>query len=250
MKTWLTCGKGPGLEPMEVDPMKSQGGVGLVLAAAGSGSRFGGDLPKQFLEYRGKRLYLHALDPFLTLVREAVVVVPEGWVERVQGELDPVTGVLFKVVVGGDSRQASVERGLREVSGEVNLVLVHDAARAFVSQGLIRRVMDGARRFGACIPGLAPSDTVKLVRGSRVFQTLPREDIRLVQTPQAFRVDLLARALASAQGDGFTGTDESSLVERLGIDVCVVDGEPTNRKITWEDDLEEDRQGRSGQKKA
>jgi len=235
---------------MEMDSINSSGTVGLILATAGSGSRFGGPLPKQFLQYRGRSLYLHALEPFLTLVQEVVVVVPDGWVESVQSELEPKSGVLFKVVPGGDNRQQSVGRGMRKISAEIELVLVHDAARAFVSPDLIQRVTDGARRFGACIPGLAPSDTVKRMLGAHVLETLPRQDIRLVQTPQGFRADLLARALASAQAEGFTGTDESSLVERLGVDVFVVEGDPTNVKVTWEQDLKEDRQDRSGRQES
>ena len=217
-----------------------------MLAAAGASSRFGGTAPKQFLNYRGRRLYLSALEPFSGLVQEAVVVVPDGWVETVRMEVSSITSASVVVVAGGESRQDSVERGLGAVSAGIEYVLVHDAARPFVSAELISRVIRGTSQNGACIPGLAPADTVKVVEGSRVLRTLPREGIRLVQTPQGFEIGLLARALAAARADGFTGTDEASLIERLAVPVHVVEGDPENIKVTWRRDLEGDRRARSG----
>jgi 2-C-methyl-D-erythritol 4-phosphate cytidylyltransferase len=231
------------------DSPHSTGGIALVLAAAGTGSRFGGGAPKQFLDYRGRRLYLSALEPFFGLVQEVVLVVPDGWVEPVRLEVRSIAAARITVVAGGESRQESVELGLGAVSAGIEHVLVHDAARPFVSPELIGRVIRGTNHYGACIPGLAPPDTVKVVEGSRVLRTLPREGIRLAQTPQGFEIGLLARALARARAEEFNGTDEASLVERLNVPVHVVEGDPENIKVTWRHDLEGDRRDRSGKEK-
>ena len=212
--------------------------IGLILAAAGAGSRFGGDIPKQFSSMRGKPLYLHALEPFVEFFEEAVMVVPEAWQDRVEEQIRllPYRGKLL-LQTGGRERQDSVFRGLRRLSDSVQIVLVHDAARPFVSQGLIARVVEQTRRSGACLPALPPRDTVKEVDSLKVLRTLDRHRLRLAQTPQGFEIDLLRRALEQAQQDGFCGTDEASLVEHLGSPVYVVAGEPENIKVTWKEDL-------------
>lgn len=210
--------------------------IGLILAAAGAGSRFGSTVPKQFLPLDGVPVYLRALEPFESLVDHAVVVVPPDWKERVSCKTQGIWQGRITVEAGGDQRQDSVKRGLAALpTGEI--VLVHDAARPFVTVQLIQRVIDEVRRSGACIPGLPVSQTVKEVAGSIVVRTIDRARLVLAQTPQGFRRDLLLGAFAQAVEDGFYGTDESILLERLGIPVTVVDGEPGNTKITFRNDL-------------
>ena len=130
-----------------------------------------------------------------------------------------VPGKPVRVVEGGDSRQQSVENALATLGPDTDLVAVHDAVRPFIDLETIEKVIDEAAETGAAIVGIVPVDTVKQVtRGTsnvRIRATLPREQLVLAQTPQVFRYDLLKRAFASAREDGFTGTDESSLVERL-----------------------------------
>ncbi len=210
--------------------------IGLILAAAGAGSRFGSTVPKQFLPLDGVLVYLRSLESFEPLVSHAVVVVPADWKDRVSGETHERWQGRIRVEAGGDQRQDSVRRGLLSLP-PVEIVLVHDAARPFVTPGLVRRVVDEARRSGACIPGLPVSQTVKEVSGSTIVRTLDRTRLVLAQTPQGFRRDVLLRAFKRAEEDGFCGTDESILVERIGIPVSVVEGEPGNIKITFSRDV-------------
>ena len=216
---------------------KSQ--CGLILAAAGSGSRFGSGVPKQFLELHGKPVYLVALEAFLPFVGEAVVVVPAAMKVQVQRQLDtcdfPFTPY---VAVGGDRRQDSVQSGLEYLSKQVNWVMVHDAARPFASEGLIGRVLEGTHQYGACIPILPVCDTVKVVEADFIVETLDRESLGLAQTPQGFERSLLEEAFSEGARLGIEGTDEASLVERLGYKVRVVAGEKNNVKITWQSDLD------------
>ena len=208
--------------------------TGLILAAAGAGSRFGGEVPKQFSSLRGRPLYLHALEPFLEFFEEAVMVVPEAWKARVEKQIRslPYRGRLI-LEVGGEQRQDSVYRGLSRLSDSIQLVLVHDAARPFVSMGLIARVLEQTRQSGACLPVVPLRDTVKEVASDRVVRTVDRGR----QTPQGFEINLLRKALVQAQKEGFYGTDEASLVERLGSPVHVVPGDSENIKVTWKEDL-------------
>ena len=154
-------------------------------------------------------------------------------------------GKPVRVVEGGDSRQQSVENALATVSPKTELVAVHDAVRPFIDLATIEKVIDEAAESGAAIVGIVPVDTVKQVgsvrrrTGRRSASTLPRDRLVLAQTPQVFRYDLLRRAFQAARADGFTGTDESSLVERLEeVEVSVVLGSDRNIKITKPSDME------------
>ena len=186
----------------------------------------GGRVPKAFLLLGGRPLYLHSLETFLALreVREVVVVVPKGM--KLPG-----------TVQGGRRRQDSVLKGLRATDPSSDLVLVHDAARPFVTPGLIRRVIRAAARAGAAVPGMPVGDTIKLVgRGSRVRRTLDRSELCAVQTPQGFRRAALVSAYAAGHGRR-DATDDAQVVERAGGIVAVVNGIPENFKITSRSDL-------------
>jgi len=212
---------------------------GLVLAAAGVGSRFGSSVPKQFWELNGKPIYLHALEPFLGLVLEAVVVVPAEWENRISAQLRALSlHTPVRVQVGGSTRQESVSFGLQKLASSMECVLVHDAARPYVSQGLIEAVVEGTTKHGACIPVVPVCDTIKEVKETIVARTIDRNGLYLTQTPQGFDLKLLKRALEKAEAEGFQGTDESSLVEKIGGLVYVVEGESRNHKVTWMEDLE------------
>jgi 2-C-methyl-D-erythritol 4-phosphate cytidylyltransferase len=144
-----------------------------------------------------------------------------------------------RVVEGGESRQESVQNALASLDSDTELVAVHDAVRPFISTDLVEQVAQEAAHHGAAIVGIVPVDTVKQVHKNRIRSTLMREHLVLAQTPQVFRFDLLKRAFAKAQEDGFTGTDEASLVERLEeVEVHVVQGSDRNIKITKPSDIE------------
>ncbi len=212
--------------------------IGVVLAAAGSGSRFGSRIPKQFVLLGGKPVYLHTLECLSAFFFRCVLVLPEDWRAEVEDQIRSLP-YREKLILekGGPQRQDSVYNGLRCLSDEIEIVLVHDAARPFVSPELIERVIEGTRQHGACIPALTVQDTVKEIREGQVVGTFDRQQLQLAQTPQGFRANLLKRAFEGAAEEGFYGTDEALLVERLGFPVHVVKGEEQNRKITCKEDL-------------
>ncbi|HHI97560.1 MAG TPA: 2-C-methyl-D-erythritol 4-phosphate cytidylyltransferase [Thermodesulfatator atlanticus] len=212
--------------------------IGVIIPAGGVGKRVGAPLPKQFIEIAGKPLILHTLAPFLTLPEVSFIVIPcvASWLEKlkkmVSGLAKPV-----EVVPGGETRQESVARGLAALPAEVEIVLVHDAARPFVTPALIREVIAQTSAKGAALLALPARDTVKEVEQGRVVKTLPRERIYLAQTPQGARRELLLKAFSLAEKRGLSGTDEASLLEAVGIPVYVVPGSFLNFKITTPEDL-------------
>jgi 2-C-methyl-D-erythritol 4-phosphate cytidylyltransferase len=143
----------------------------------------------------------------------------------------------IQVVEGGAERQDSVYNALRLLPSDCEWVLIHDGVRPFVSAALIDATMERARETGAAIAALPATDTVKRVESGVVVETLPRSEIYLVQTPQVFRMELLLSAYEEARRNGWSVTDDASLVERLGVTVSVVNGEPTNIKVTTPADL-------------
>jgi 2-C-methyl-D-erythritol 4-phosphate cytidylyltransferase len=226
--------------------------IAVIVPAAGLGTRMGkasaektGTSRKQFMLLDGSPILLHTVRKFAASSRISEIVV------AVRGEdLDWVRDTLkrefpgrrVRVVEGGNSRQESVQNALGALDRDTDLVAVHDAVRPFIDLEIIDKVLDAAAATGAAIVGVAPVDTVKQVnRGTgqvRVRATLPRDRLVLAQTPQVFRYDLLNRAFQSAREDGFIGTDEASLVERLDVEVSVVLGSDRNIKITKPADMD------------
>lgn len=201
----------------------------------------GGISPKQFTPIKDFPLYLYSLHPFLTFINKAVIVVPNSRVQEVKEDLrktyaDPVLPDFF-VVEGGESRQESVRIGLKSLPSSIDKVLIHDAARPLITAELIERVIQGTKEQGACIPVLNITDTVKEVDGPYIVRTLERETLALAQTPQGFDVQLLRESYDMAARLGFQGTDESSLVEKMGAAVLTVKGDFNNIKVTWREDL-------------
>jgi 2-C-methyl-D-erythritol 4-phosphate cytidylyltransferase len=214
----------------------------VILAAAGSGRRTGAATAKAFLPLGGLPMLVYPLRTLTRLsgVTSVVLVVGHDYMDRAHEVSDrhgpwPVT---ITIVPGGAERQDSVAAGLATVDASHDLVIVHDAARPFLSLVTAEACAAAAARHGAAIVAVPARDTVKLGDAGVVTQTLDRERIWLAQTPQAFRVALLRAAYAQARRDGVVATDEAALVERLGAPVHIVPGEPANRKITTPDDLE------------
>jgi len=214
--------------------------VVAIIAAAGQGRRSGLRLPKQFLRVGGRTLLEHAVSRLAghPEVDAVVVVVPAGrlaWAERRVGRAAKVAAV----VPGGARRQDSVEHGLRaDPARRAEIVVIHDAARPLVPAAVISAVIRAARRSGAAVPGVPPSDTVKVVgRGGRVVRTLPRDTLRMIQTPQAFRASWLRKAYERAASRGMSWTDDASIVEAAGRPVRVVPGSPESFKVTNPQDL-------------
>ena len=215
--------------------------VSVILPAAGFGTRMGGTNRKQFLHLDGVPVLVRTIRKFAAApaVGEIIVAVrPEDQAAVEEMLAKESAGKPVRVVQGGISRQESVENALRTISPDVELVAVHDAVRPFVDLETIQKVIDEAARTGAAIVGIVPVDTVKQVHLHKIRATIPRERLILTQTPQVFRRDLLIEAFARARADQFTGTDESSLVERLDqVEVSVIPGSDRNIKITTPHDL-------------
>ena len=211
-----------------------------IIPAAGVSLRMGGETPKQFLSLEGVPIFIHTLRKFAAAeaVNEIILGVRPEDMERASMEVDrerfskPV-----RVVVGGTSRQETVARALAQAPAETRIVLVHDAVRPFIDLHLIQRVTEAAQKDGAAILGIPSVDTVKQVERQTILGTIPRERIVLAQTPQAFRFEIIKEAFQRAEADGFCGTDEASLVERLGHTVSVIMGSDRNIKITKPSDL-------------
>lgn len=221
----------------------------VILPAAGLGTRMArpsGDKlqasRKQFLMLDGAPIVFHTIRKFAGHPSVAEVIValrPEDQEWRPEIEALGGGGCPVRVVEGGESRQQSVENGLSALSPETELVAVHDAVRPFVDPGTIEAVIREAAATGAAIVGIVPVDTVKQVHLNRVRQTIPRERLVLAQTPQVFSYALLKEAFRRASQDGFIGTDEASLVERLEtVEVSVVPGSDRNIKITKPSDMD------------
>jgi len=209
-----------------------------VVPAGGSGRRMGLRRPKQFLTLGGSPLIVRTLRALGRAVDGIVVTAPAGSVEATRRLLarHRVPGVLA-VVEGGDERQDSVRHGLAALPAGARWVVVHDAVRPFIDPDLVARVLSAARAHGAATCGVPVRDTVKRVRETLVDSTLDRDGLWLTQTPQAFRRELLCEAHDKARRDGYRGTDDAVLVERLGERVAMVAGSPSNLKITTPDDL-------------
>ncbi len=211
-----------------------------ILVAAGLGERMGAAQPKAFLLLAGEALLLRTARAFdrTETVDAIVAVVPAGSEARARTLLAPIAK-LHAVIPGGARRQDSVLAGLRHIPPAFDgVVLIHDAARPFVSGALIRDVVCAARQEGAALPVLDLVDTIKRVQDGHVVTTLDRASLAAAQTPQGFRFQLLLKAYEDALHAETVLTDEAMAVEQLGSPVVTVKGSPANRKLTTPADLE------------
>jgi 2-C-methyl-D-erythritol 4-phosphate cytidylyltransferase len=226
---------GPWKAPLELPELTD---VWAIVVGAGAGERMGADRPKAFVRFRGRTLLAASLAVFddHAGIDGIVCVVPAGYEDRASLVVDDLLAdKVAAAVAGGATRAASVAEGLAALPDSASYVLVHDAARPLVSDAVIDRVL-AALAVGAeaAIPGIPVVDTVKRVAAGVVVETLRRDDLVAVQTPQGFRRDVLAAALTS----GFEGaTDCASLAEHAGYTVTVVEGDPGNYKVTTAGDL-------------
>jgi 2-C-methyl-D-erythritol 4-phosphate cytidylyltransferase len=214
-----------------------------IIPGAGSGERLAASENKPFLLLGEKPLLVHTVQRFQESpeIDEIVLVVQGKDIRRAETLVaEHRLGKVTAVVEGGDRRQDSVYRGLRRLQGRgIAYVLVHDAVRPFVDTSRIREVIRIAEEHGAAVLAIQPKDTIKLSNGTPFIQkTLDRARLWAVQTPQCFSMDLLMKAYDSAIKDKFVATDDSSLVERLGVNVRIVEGSYDNIKITTPEDLE------------
>ena len=225
----------------------------VCIASAGIGSRLGGDVPKQYAELGGIPVLVHTIAVFDALPQCTRIVIASGDRNHLKTLFVkyPVSTECM-VVDGGAMRQDSVASMLTVCpNDDDSIVLIHDAARPCVDRARILAVVDAIAEHGAAILALPARDTVKRVAHGRVTATIDRRSIWLAQTPQGARVGLLRRAFAAARQDGYLGTDDAELLERIGCGVTVVEGVASNIKITYAEDIALaevilQQQGRSG----
>ncbi|MFM8569052.1 MAG: 2-C-methyl-D-erythritol 4-phosphate cytidylyltransferase [Candidatus Kapaibacterium sp.] len=214
--------------------------VAVIIPAGGRGTRFGGELPKQFLSLRSTPILVRTVSLFAAHHAVQTIVV------AVSDEMRPVAETLLEdffprrciLCDGGSERQYSIENALNHPAvASAEIVLVHDAVRPFASPALIDALIGEARACGAAVPGLEPPDTMKQVsNGGFVLRTIPRHELRIIQTPQAFTAAVLRDAYAKARRNNLLGTDDASIVEAARHVVRVIPGEEDNFKITTNSD--------------
>lgn len=208
-----------------------------IIVAAGSGSRFGGQTPKQFLPLLGKPLIIHTLERFQSCpeIDEIVLVLPATEVSSFTA-----SGItkLRRIVKGGATRAESVLNGLNAVSANTDFVAVHDGARPLVTADEISKTVNAANEFGAACLVAPVADTIKEISDTgSIVKTIDRKNLRRALTPQCFRYDILVKAFDGIDLLDLGVTDECYLVERLGVQITVVDGSPKNIKITTVEDF-------------
>lgn len=215
--------------------------VGLLLLAAGSGRRFGGEIAKQYVEVLGKPLLLYTLesltaDPRIALVQPVISADDERFAAVIKDQNYPFQ--LLPPVTGGAERSISMQQGLHALPDDIELVAVHDAARPLPSPELLADVIDVAKRYGAAVPGLSVADTIKMVNAEgKVIATPDRNILRAAQTPQVARKVWFEKALALEAGRLHLHSDDASLLEAAGFDVYISRGDINNRKITTPEDM-------------
>ncbi len=228
--------KVPKTEPSN-KPMRD---VAAILVAGGSSVRFG--TRKQFELLGDVPIYQYVARTFSCVesIHTIVLVGPPSDIAEMEAGLQSMNlPMQWKVVAGGETRQESVANGLRAISGnEINIAIVHDAARALVEDALIRSVIEAIREHGAAVACIPVVDTIKRAVENEIIETIPRENLWSAQTPQGARVELLRAAHDNARKANVQATDESQLLERTGIHPRIVKGSELNFKITYPSDLE------------
>ena len=211
-----------------------------LILGGGSGSRMGADRNKVFLPIRGIPAIVRAAAPFTGICTGAVAVAQPDEISLMQAVFLQfgLSKFVTAVVAGGSTRQESVWNGLQALPEDAEIVMIHDGARALVTEDVILRALQSAAERGSGVASLAVSDTVKRVDAQgRALETLNREALRAMQTPQAFHVELIQRAHTIAKGDGFQGTDDAALLEHAGTPVYVTEGSRRNIKLTTAFDM-------------
>jgi 2-C-methyl-D-erythritol 4-phosphate cytidylyltransferase len=213
-----------------------------IIVSAGKGQRFMEGKKKQFFLLGDKPILAHTLGQFETcpLIRSTLLVVSEEDMDYTLKEIVEKHKFrkIVQIVPGGKRRQDSVKNGMDALAKTVDIVMIHDGVRPFVTRAMIEDSIHSAERFGAVVVAMPVKDTIKMSNpDGTVLKTLDRESLRQTQTPQTFHAKVIREAYTKAAEDGFVGTDDASLVERLGVKVHILPGSYTNIKITTPEDL-------------
>lgn len=214
---------------------------GVIIVAAGTGSRMKKDINKQFIKLNDKEIIAHTIDKFYNNenIDDIVVVIKE---EEEKYFIDNVINKYefdnIKIAYGGNERQDSVYNGIKKLNNNCDVILVHDGARPFVTGDIIKNSIEEAKKHNAVVVGVKVKDTIKMVsEDGNIVDTPNRNYLWSVQTPQVFKYDIITKAYEDAYNGNFYGTDDAMLVERIGYNVKMVEGSYDNIKITTPEDL-------------
>jgi 2-C-methyl-D-erythritol 4-phosphate cytidylyltransferase len=211
--------------------------IGAVITAGGLGKRVGGKVPKQLVKLRGKAMWLHSVEAFLNnkKIKAVVLTIPANWKNYF---IEESKNLPLIVALGGKERWQSVKNGIEALPKNISHVMVHDAARPFVSQDIINSVAKALAR-NCCMVAKPVFDTVKIAKDSFVKSTLDRKNVWLAQTPQAAPVVLLKELYKKMEKfPDFCPTDEASILEKFGIPIKIAEGNAKNDKITTKEELD------------
>lgn len=214
----------------------------VIIVAAGSGKRMRSAIAKQYIELKGRTILSYTIETFNNSenIDDIVLVTSSDAIDYVKKEIIEKYGFdkVRTVVEGGAERQDSVYRGLKAVDSDTDVVLIHDGVRPFVADKYIAELESVAMEFGGCVLGAPVKDTIKVCDSEGYITDTPeRETLWLAQTPQCFKYDIIMKAFEKAEKEGYRGTDDSMLAERLGIRIKMVRGDYDNIKITTPEDL-------------
>lgn len=214
---------------------------GVIIVAAGSGSRMKRDINKQFIKLEGKEIIVHTLEKFYKneYIDDIVIVIKESEEKYfIDNVINKYGFDNVKLAYGGKERQDSVYNGIKKLNIGCDIVLVHDGARPFVNKDIIKKSIDEARENNAVVVGVPVKDTIKVVNTEgNIVDTPKRSLLWAVQTPQSFKYEVITKAYEDAYNNNYYGTDDAMLVERIGYNVKMVEGSYDNIKITTEEDL-------------
>ena len=214
----------------------------VIIVAAGSGKRMKSAIAKQYIELKGRTILSYTVETFnkSEYIDDIILVTSSDAIEYVRSEIVDKYGFdkVMCVTEGGKERQDSVYNGLKMVSKDTDIVLIHDGVRPFVEDKYIAELESVAMEFGGCVLGAPVKDTIKVCDSEGYITDTPaRDTLWLAQTPQCFRYDIIMKAYEEAVKEGIRGTDDSMFAERLGIKIKMVKGDYNNIKITTPEDL-------------
>jgi 2-C-methyl-D-erythritol 4-phosphate cytidylyltransferase len=208
----------------------------VIIAAGGSGKRFGSEKGKQLFEYQGKPIIIHTIENFINNVDQIIVVIKKEDQQLLREKLKEFNLAVDAIVEGGAERYDSVINGLAKLSADITHVMIHDGARPNITVSLIERLRTALKEHQAVIPVIPAVDTIKIIKDNIVVNTPDRSQLFHVQTPQGFEVELIKKAYKSVVLADCT--DDAMVVERFGTAVYAISGEENNLKITRKDDLQ------------
>lgn len=211
-----------------------------IIVCGGKGKRMGTDLPKQFLKLNNKPIIAHTIEKFqnCNIIDEIVVVINKDYEKYFKEIISKYNfNKISNIVFGGKERFNSVYNGLISIKNENSIVVIHDGVRPFIKLKYIENIIEETKKNKACILGIGVKDTIKICENNTVLKTIRRENLFIIQTPQAFNYKLIKKAYEKALEEGFFGTDDSVLIENMGEKVKVIAGDYENIKITTPEDL-------------